>query len=162
VLVAIGTYSIGKERIVKAIAHALGSKIYCDTRKRGLLLAQADPSLHALLTSDPYTCQVHLLPLQNISIERMTEYLAHFKGVFDRVLGFRPTGWTYVAPAGTDTMPDVRAVIGRDQRRVFDETGLRPMRGASERCMLYGVPYSEHRYVFLLSVPLLPYQFVHA
>ncbi|KZT51302.1 DRMBL-domain-containing protein [Calocera cornea HHB12733] len=150
-LVAIGTYSIGKERIVKAIAQALGSKIYCDARKRGLLMAQDDPELHSMLTSDPYTCQVHLLPLQNISVERMQDYLAHFKGLFDRVLGFRPTGWTYVPPAGTDTMPDVSRVIVRDQRRVFDETGLKPMRGASMQYMLYGVPYSEHSSFFELT-----------
>ncbi|KZO97134.1 DRMBL-domain-containing protein, partial [Calocera viscosa TUFC12733] len=150
-LVAIGTYSIGKERIVKAIALALGSKIYCDALKRSLLLAQDDPELHAMLTSDPYTCQVHLLPLQNISVERMQEYLAHFKGLYDRVLGFRPTGWTYVPPAGTDTIPDVGRVIVRDQKRMFDETGLKPMRGASLQYMLYGVPYSEHSSFFELT-----------
>lgn len=53
VLVMIGTYSIGKERIVKAVAQALGTKIYCDARKRRILLAQDDPELHALLSEDP-------------------------------------------------------------------------------------------------------------
>jgi hypothetical protein len=68
------TYSIGKERIVKGefavqlwlleskasdpsltagVARALNSKIYCDARKRSILLCEADPELHALLTSDP-------------------------------------------------------------------------------------------------------------
>ncbi|EJT98792.1 DRMBL-domain-containing protein [Dacryopinax primogenitus] len=150
-LVAIGTYSIGKERIVKAIALALGSKIYCDARKRGLLLAQDDPELHSLLTTDPYSCQVHLLPLQSITVDRMQDYLEQFKGLFDRVLGFRPTGWTYVPPAGMDVMPDVSRVIVRDQKRVFDETALKPTRAASQKYMLYGVPYSEHSSFFELT-----------
>jgi DNA cross-link repair 1A protein len=47
------TYSIGKERIVKAVARAVGSKIYCDARKRGILMCQADEELHSMLTSDP-------------------------------------------------------------------------------------------------------------
>jgi DNA cross-link repair 1A protein len=52
-LVLMGTYSIGKERIVKGVARALGSKIYCDTRKKGILLCEDDPELHAMLTNDP-------------------------------------------------------------------------------------------------------------
>lgn len=67
------TYSIGKERIVKGkfayvvatacangdpflavgVARALNSKIYCDGRKRSILLCQADPELHTMLTTDP-------------------------------------------------------------------------------------------------------------
>lgn len=47
------TYSIGKERIVKAVARVVGSKIYCDARKRGILMCQADEELHSMLTSDP-------------------------------------------------------------------------------------------------------------
>lgn len=69
-LVVMGTYSIGKERIVKgqsidlqvqsdtlltvsAVAKILGSTIYCDPRKKGILLCETDPELHAMLSSDP-------------------------------------------------------------------------------------------------------------
>lgn len=69
-LVVMGTYSIGKERIVKgasrtllspyeladritAVAKALGTTIYCDPRKKGILLCETDPDLHAMLSSDP-------------------------------------------------------------------------------------------------------------
>lgn len=68
-LVVMGTYSIGKERIVKgmstssprrrradeiAVAKALGSKIYCDPRKKGILLCQTDPELHSMIGTDPF------------------------------------------------------------------------------------------------------------
>ena len=38
---------------IKAVARALGSKIYCDARKQGILLCETDPELHSMLTSDP-------------------------------------------------------------------------------------------------------------
>ncbi|KAI9638791.1 DNA repair metallo-beta-lactamase-domain-containing protein [Dioszegia hungarica] len=151
-LVVMGTYSIGKERIVKAVAKAIGSKIYCDPRKKGILLCETDPELHSLLTSDPLDAQVHLLPLGNIQLDRMQEYLVRLHPHFDRILSFRPTGWTYSPPAGTDLMPDVNMVIRRDQSRWFTDASLRPMRGSCRQFMMYaGVPYSEHSSFFELT-----------
>ncbi|KAG8691491.1 hypothetical protein FRC08_010163 [Ceratobasidium sp. 394] len=94
VLVVVGTYTIGKERVLKAIAKALSSKIYCGSRKHAVFMCQADPALHAMLTKDPADAQVHVLPLMQISIERLTEYLELHRKRHDRILGFRPTGWT--------------------------------------------------------------------
>lgn len=88
------TYSIGKERIVKAVAKTLESKVYCDTRKRAILLCQDDPDLHGMLTNDPREAQVHLVPLQTINLERIEPYFSKFRGSFGSVIGFRPTGWT--------------------------------------------------------------------
>nr|XP_019043488.1 DNA cross-link repair 1A protein [Kwoniella bestiolae CBS 10118]OCF22418.1 DNA cross-link repair 1A protein [Kwoniella bestiolae CBS 10118] len=157
-LVVMGTYSIGKERIVKAVAKALGSTIYCDPRKKGILLCQTDPELHAMLSTDPISSQVHLLPLGNIQLDRMQPYLARLHPHFDRVLAFRPTGWTYTPPAGTDMLPDVNTVIKRDQARWFSEKDLKEMRGSCRTFQLFGVPYSEHSSFteltcFSLSIP---------
>ncbi|KAL1412094.1 DNA cross-link repair protein PSO2/SNM1 [Vanrija albida] len=150
-LVLIGTYSIGKERIVKGIAQALGSKIYCDQRKRSILDCEADSELHAMLDTDPTKCQVHLVPLMNISLERLQPYLQALKPHFDRVLAFRPTGWTYTPPAGADTLPDINFVIKRDQGRGFSDVSLKPIRGSSRQFMMFGVPYSEHSSFFELT-----------
>lgn len=79
---------------VLAIAHAVNSKIYCDPRKSAILRCQADPELDALLTSDPEDSVVHLVPLATISTDRLKIYLERLKGAYDRVIGFRPTGWT--------------------------------------------------------------------
>ncbi|TXT07403.1 hypothetical protein VHUM_03123 [Vanrija humicola] len=151
VLVLIGTYNIGKERIVKGIARALGSKIYCDQRKRSILDCVEDPELHEMLDDDPIKCQVHLVPLMNISLERLQPYLQALKPHFDRILAFRPTGWTYTAPAGADTLPDVNFVIKRDQGRGFSDVSLKPIRGSSRQFMMFGVPYSEHSSFFELT-----------
>ena len=124
-LVLVGTYSIGKERcvpflslsaslsvsdealfvarsIVKAIAHALSTKIYCDARKRDLFLAQDDPDLHSLLTDDPLAGQVHVGWLRDINREVMSDYLAKYKaprveGGFTKMIGLRPTGQSSLA-----------------------------------------------------------------
>jgi len=82
---------------VKAIAHALNTKIYADPRKKELFVAQADPDLHSLLTDDPLEAQVHVGWLQSIQREAMLEYLARYKaprceGGFTKMIGLRPTG----------------------------------------------------------------------
>lgn len=118
-----------------------------------------------LLDEDPNNCNVHVVPLQTITSDRLLEYLEHWKGRWDKVLGLRPTGWTsvfngerfwglslmdcrYTPPAGTDT-GNVQNIINRDQKRVYDWASLRPMRNSSPSVMLYGVPYSEHRFANL-------------
>jgi DNA cross-link repair 1A protein len=161
----IRTYSIGKERIVKAVAQALNSRIYCDERKRKLFECLEDQTLMQLLDNDPHNCSVHVMPLQTITSDRLLEYLECWKGRWDKVLGFRPTGWTlvpdargnfglslmdyrYTPPAGTDTI-NLQNIINRDQKRVYNWASLRPMRNSSTSVMLYGVPYSEHRFADL-------------
>ncbi|KAG8708689.1 hypothetical protein FRC11_006260, partial [Ceratobasidium sp. 423] len=94
VLVVVGTYTIGKERVLKAIAEALSSKIYCNSRKHAVFMCQTDTALHKMLTKDSAAAQVHVLPLGQITIDALSEYLALHQAQYDRILGFRPTGWT--------------------------------------------------------------------
>lgn len=91
-----------------------------------------------MLTSDPTEAQVHLLPLGNIQLDRLQSYLTLLHPHFDRVLGFRPTGWSYSPPAGTDMLPDVNTVIRRDQAKRFGEGDLKTMRGSNRNFMMYG------------------------
>jgi DNA cross-link repair 1A protein len=108
------TYSIGKERIVKgpsytrgctsaltgarpflpAIANALQSKIYCDPRKAAILRCQSDPELHELLTADPFSANVHLVPLNVATSDRLKEYMSRWNGHWSKAVAFRPTGWS--------------------------------------------------------------------
>ncbi|KAJ9100646.1 hypothetical protein QFC21_003690 [Naganishia friedmannii] len=97
-LVIMGTYSIGKERIVK--------------------------ELHAMLTTDPLEATIHLVPLQTIQVDRLQPYLHKLKDHFSRVLAFRPTGCTYSPPAGTNMLPDINMVIRLDQKRSFTDAYL--------------------------------------
>ncbi|KAF8074931.1 beta-lactamase-like protein [Lyophyllum atratum] len=149
-LIVVGTYSIGKERIVKAIAHALQTKVYCDARKTAILRCQADADLDALLTSNPLEAGVHLVPLGMITSDKLKTYVERFKGKFTRAAGFRPTGWTYTQPAGTDQMPSVSSIILRPHRG-FSYTSLRPARNSTPSLQLFPVPYSEHSSFFELT-----------
>ncbi|KDQ61363.1 hypothetical protein JAAARDRAFT_123037 [Jaapia argillacea MUCL 33604] len=152
VLVVVGTYSIGKERIVKAIASALKTKVYCDARKAAILRCQDDTELHALLTTDPFEAGVHVVPLAVITSDRLKTYLEKFKGKFSKAVGFRPTGWTYTAPSGSDTLPSLPQLISRTQALApFTHTSLRPQRASTPTLQLYGVPYSEHSSFFELT-----------
>lgn len=82
--------------ILLAIAKALQTKVYSDPRKTAILRCQSDPELDALLTSDPLEAGVHLLPLGTIASDKLKIYLDRWKDHFDKAIGFRPTGWTYV------------------------------------------------------------------
>jgi DNA cross-link repair 1A protein len=92
------TYRIGKERIVKAVAKALGTSIYCDSKQRKFFECQAseDPELLQMLGDDPLLCDVHVRPLGNITSDAMLEYLEMWKGRWTKLVGLRPTGWAYV------------------------------------------------------------------
>ncbi|CED85491.1 Predicted hydrolase involved in interstrand cross-link repair [Phaffia rhodozyma] len=140
-LVAVGTYSIGKERIVKGIAHALGSRIYCDAYKRAIVNDQTeDPELNELITDNPSQSQVHMISLHDISHEGLTAYLKKHTTLFDRIIGFRPTGWTYTPNGGTNmsASADLNMLIARDQQATFDARDLKPSRGSSDKVTMYG------------------------
>lgn len=92
--------------------------IYAEPRKRAYIDEQTDdPGLTALMTLNhvevslgsqsptarplmltvpclPLQSQVHLVPLRDISLEGLTQYLMRFEHKYDRILGYRPTGWT--------------------------------------------------------------------
>ena len=74
----------------------MNSKFYCDPRKAAILKCQEDAELDALLTSDPKDAIVHLVPLATLTSDRLKIYAERLQGTFDRIIGFRPTGWTYV------------------------------------------------------------------
>ncbi|KAF8216817.1 DRMBL-domain-containing protein [Mycena galopus ATCC 62051] len=159
ILMVVGTYSVGKERIVKAVAQAVNSKIYCDSRKAAILRCQPDPELHALLTSDPLGADVHILPLGMISPEKLQHYLQRFKGIFTKVVGFRPTGWTFRPPSGAAQLPTIASVISLTQQKTFTYANLRPAHGTSAALQLIPVPYSEHSSFFELTCFALSIQY---
>lgn len=144
-LVVIGTYSIGKERICLGIARALQSLIYAPRGKQRVCAALEDPDLSALLTSDPLAAQVHMQPLMEIRAETLADYLTPFRPAFARVVGFRPSGWSYRPPGSRGAEPRVRDVLFAPAwRSGFGAADLVPGRGSSRQAACYGVPYSEH------------------
>lgn len=145
-LVVVGTYSIGKERICLGIARALNTKIYCPPPKMRICKALEDEELNSLLTSDPLEAQVHMQMLMEIRAETLWEYLVGFKPHFSRVVGFRPTGWSYRPPSSRFTEnPAVSTVLHSEGwKSRFTMHDLTPQRGSTKEANCFGVPYSEH------------------
>jgi len=160
ILIVVGTYSIGKERIVKAIAHALKCKVYCDARKAAILRCQADPELDALLTSNPLEACIHLVPLGIVTSDKLKNYMDRFKGNFDKAVGFRPTGWTYVQPSGTAQLPSISSIISPSNHRPFTYANLSPARNSTPLLQLFPVPYSEHSSFFELTCFAMSFDWV--
>jgi DNA cross-link repair 1A protein len=145
-LVVIGTYSIGKERICLGIAKALGSKIFAPPAKMRICKCLEDPELNAVLTSNPLEAQVHMQTLMEIRAETLHDYLVGFKPHFARIVGFRPTGWSYRPPTSRFTEnPAVSTVLHSDGwKSEFTMRDLAPQRGSTKESNCFGVPYSEH------------------
>ncbi|KIX01673.1 uncharacterized protein Z518_09399 [Rhinocladiella mackenziei CBS 650.93] len=145
-LVVIGTYSIGKERICLGIAKALNSKIYAPPSKMRVCLCLEDAELNARLTNNPLEAQVHMQTLMEIRAETLRDYLVTYKGHFARVVGFRPTGWNYRSPTSRFTeSPAVSTVLYSDGwKSRFTMRDLVPQRGSTRESSCFGVPYSEH------------------
>lgn len=154
-LVVIGTYTIGKERIVKAVARAMNSKIFCmDSRKYRVYAQLEDPELHSMLTRSP-SAAVHVTNLHAINGEGLRDVVAALRTRghdFTHAVAFRPTGWTYKPPAGMDTVsPSLDRLIQWNQSRSFGPQNLFPTRDSTPDYMIYGVPYSEHSSFFELT-----------
>ncbi|KAF1999438.1 DNA cross-link repair protein pso2/snm1 [Amniculicola lignicola CBS 123094] len=145
-LVIVGTYSIGKERICIGIAKALNSKIYAPPNKQKICKALEDPELNALLTKNPREAQVHMTPLFEIRADTLEDYLHDYRDEFSRAVGFRPSGWNYRPPNSRFTeSPLVQNVLhSQNWKSQFSMKDLTAQRGSTSRASCFGVPYSEH------------------
>ncbi|KAL8811115.1 MAG: hypothetical protein Q9200_002056 [Gallowayella weberi] len=145
-LVVVGTYSIGKERICLGVAKALNSKIYATPNKQKICAALEDPELMALLTNDPLEAQVHMQMLMEIRAETLADYLTGYKSHFSRIVGFRPSGWNYRPPNSRFTeSPSVQTVLhSGNWKSRYSMAELVPQRGSTREAQCFGVPYSEH------------------
>ncbi|KAG6208806.1 hypothetical protein E4U35_008010 [Claviceps purpurea] len=151
-LVICGTYSIGKERICIAIAKALKTKIFANPGKMRICKQLDDPELAALLTTDAVEAQVHMQSLMEIRAETLQEYLNGYKPHFSRIVGFRPTGWTFrpkndkqiTANTPPSSISTQQLLHGKGWRTRFAYKDFVPQRGSTKEAMCFGVPYSEH------------------
>lgn len=153
-LVVVGTYSIGKEKIALSCALRLGTRIFCcDTRKYRIFSQLEDePLLHSLITRDPSKAQVHVTNLFALNYESLTSHLKtlreQYQCDFSRVVAFRPTGWSYRPKPGDNTTdPNLSQLISRNYNsspaslsyKTFSTT-----RDSTPTIRIYNVPYSEH------------------
>ncbi|CAG8526224.1 5513_t:CDS:2 [Diversispora eburnea] len=69
ILVVVGTYLIGKEKLFLGIARALHSKIYVLDSKRKILLCQENSEMEQLLTNNPHEASVHIVSIRELKPE---------------------------------------------------------------------------------------------
>ncbi|CAO3593414.1 unnamed protein product [Absidia cylindrospora] len=142
-LVVVGTYSIGKEKIFYAIAKLLKSKIYVTEHKRYLLKCQENPELENMLTNNPLEANVHIVSLNHIKAENMHAYMKKLSPRFTNMIAFRPTGWTYRPSKAQETEMSIgslsQVTVAPTNRTLY----LTPSH-SSPTLKIYGVPYSEH------------------
>lgn len=136
-LLLFGAYTIGKERIYLAVAKALGMKVYVDSRRFRILSALEWPQeQRAMLTKNSEETILWVVPLGHISMKKLPSYtsleIGRVKRTFDRVVGFRPTGWSL--RGGGKSKSNKENGESSDLLTVCN-------RGSLTTC---SVPYSEH------------------
>jgi DNA cross-link repair 1A protein len=140
-LMVFGAYTIGKEAVYLAVAERLGMKIYVDPYRLRVLKALEWPSdKMSLFTTNLHETMLWVVPLGHINMKKIpTEYLAGDKRgkkyQFDKVIGFRPTGWSHTSGS--------KSKKGSTQGV---ETKKKPVLTSVSRGMItiHSVPYSEH------------------
>ncbi|KAF9132266.1 DNA break repair nuclease [Mortierella sp. GBA39] len=144
IVICVGTYLIGKERVFKAIAKAINSKVYVQPHKLQILQCLEDPELMAMLTSDRHEAQVHLLHMgSDMSPEALQDYLDSLAPTFVRLIAVRPTGWTFTGNKKFTPANDNGPSSTEMPARPPTSLELRPSY-TSATVKIYPVPYSEH------------------
>ncbi|KAL5037393.1 hypothetical protein BDV3_006889 [Batrachochytrium dendrobatidis] len=128
ILVVVGTYTIGKEKVFLAMSKAISSKIYADATKRRVLACLEDPDLDRLVVSQPEEANVHLCTMMQLNKTSLEGMLDKYKGRFTSIIAVRPTGWTF------------QKLKSPSQ---FSIASLKP-RWLSPNITLIPLPYSEH------------------
>ena len=129
-LIVIGSYQVGKELAIEAVARASGGRALVPPRRAlSLRLCGAwDDALHTETDADDV--RVHVSPLGGMGAEAHDQMLQTLRSQtpadrYAAVVSLRPTGWTYTRAL---------AAGGAPKPWVDNEGATR----------LYGIPYSEH------------------
>ena len=143
-LMLFGAYTIGKEMVYLAVAQQLGMKVYVDHRRFRILNALDcwTKEQRAVFTTRPDETILWVVPLGHINMKKLPSYQKiRMKGLqrdFDRVVGFRPTGWA-LGPPPTTTTTNKKGGTGPT---TMDNVVRTVNRG--NQFAVHSVPYSEH------------------
>ena len=138
-LMLFGAYTIGKEMVYLAVAERLGMKVYVDSRRFRILNALDcwTDQQRALLTTQPHETILWVVPLGHVNMKKLPSYqkirMRGWQRDFDRVVGFRPTGWSLHPPkktTGGSKPNDKVSVVGTVAQ--------------GNHLAVHSVPYSEH------------------
>lgn len=131
ILVMVGTYTIGKEKLALEIARRLNGKIWAQPWKHKVLETIGDPKLNAPLSDDGTNAQVHLVSMNELSLAKLEPKWNHLRKHFTQLIAFVPTGWTWSRKESSFCL----------QTLENPKTTTSAQGGAIKICR---VPYSEH------------------
>lgn len=106
-----------------ALAEALGCKVCLSRDKYNTMCCLESEQVSQRITTDWKAAQVHVLPMMQLSFKKLQDHLARFAGRYDRLVAFKPTGWTF-------------------SQQVKSVDDIQPQ--ISGNISIYGIPYSEH------------------
>ncbi|KAI9480404.1 MAG: beta-lactamase-like protein [Benjaminiella poitrasii] len=142
-LVVVGTYTLGKERLFIEIAKRLDSKIFVTDEKRKILDCFGDRELEGMLTDQANEAQVHVIPLWHIVPESLVAYFNSLQPMFTEMVAFKPTGWTFHDSETPSTiMVSLETII--KTRPAEMTSNMLKTSFANAQIKIYEVPYSEH------------------
>ena len=125
-LVMVGAYTVGKERIFKAIAAGLEAKVWGDRKRRRTWTCLEDKEILDRVVDDRKKAQVQVLMNQLVCWPKLGSEMDKVGGRWSHVLGVKPTGWAHSRGQGQeDSLASIRIIT----------------RG---HVSLLEVPYSEH------------------
>ena len=140
-----GAYTIGKERIYLSVAEHFKMKVYVDKRRYRILSSLDWPKERmGMFTTDRSETCLWVVPLGSVNYGQMQEYLDEsnktkaFTAPYRRVVGFKPTGWTY-KPKSRDKRQ--RMLPGASPPKAGTNLIVSTTNG---KFSVHGVPYSEH------------------
>ncbi|KTW30881.1 DNA cross-link repair protein PSO2 [Pneumocystis jirovecii RU7] len=142
-LIVVGTYIVGKEKLALEIACSLKSKIYANQRQREIISYFENEKLSSLLTNDPKEASVHLINFRNMSVKTLNQYLIEQKPYFSKIVGFKATGRFYVSKSWSKQFSNIYTMI-KNWKIFYDYTMIRPSKDSTNISICYYVPYSEH------------------
>lgn len=91
ILFVVLSYSIGKEHLAISIAKKLKTQLYVPHTKYQLVKQYISWFPEGLLTTDHKSSNVHLVAMHT----DLDKYLSQLSNMFDSIVVFRPTGWTF-------------------------------------------------------------------
>ena len=146
-LFVFGAYTIGKEKIFLAVAKKFSKKVFVDQRRAGILRTYLSEEEAKIITTDKSATNLWVSYLGNVVNKGLHEMLQESKKMkscfYKRVVGFRPSGWTF--EGAKQGQADARATT---QMTLNGSEVPKPPPivtcTKSGAVSIYGIPYSEH------------------
>jgi len=149
ILFLVGSYVIGKERIVVSLAQQLHERIFVSNEKLKVL-QQLDDIDHQLFTTNLEESRIHFVSMRDVTFKRMKELAKLFAPKYDQIVGFSPTGWSRRALSS-----QIKPITTNGSNNNSLASSPSPSPSSSSSCWkltkrqwdnvtLYEVPYSEH------------------